>query len=76
MSAEAERKRVKVTRKVYAQRVGDLCIVCDSRERVGLLFCNPCNRSFDEAWSVECTIATAVAWAAKRARTFERKRRR
>lgn len=53
----------------------DLCVVCLERERVGHVFCKPCGRSHDNEIAKSNTHADAIAWAANRARRFERKRK-
>lgn len=52
------------------------CVVCGERPRTGALFCGPCGRSWDRDASKDASIAAAVLWAARRARWFERRRRR
>ena len=47
------------------------CIVCQERETGGIL-CHPCLRSFKQA--PDTSNAGTIAWAAKRARRFERRR--
>lgn len=50
------------------------CVVCDRRPREGSLFCQPCGRSYDADLRKDVSIAAAVAWAARRARYFARRR--
>lgn len=50
------------------------CVVCAERPRAGALFCAACARSWDRDAEKDATIAAAVAWAARRARRFERRR--
>jgi hypothetical protein len=50
------------------------CLVCAERPRSGMLFCAACARSWDRDAERDTTFAAAVAWAARRARMFERRR--
>ncbi len=48
------------------------CVVCNEAES-GLFMCERCKESFDES-RAGADAASAVEWAAKRARGFERRR--
>lgn len=46
--------------------MGDFCIVCRRKLRVGILFCRSCQRSYDSAMGQDATIAGVVEWTASR----------
>lgn len=56
------------------KRLDFSCVVCAERPRSGALFCAACARSWDRDAERDTTFAAAVAWAARRARAFERRR--
>lgn len=58
-------------------RAARQCIVCRERNRVGLLMCGPCSRSWDRDADRDNTFAAAVVWTAERAwKAAERAERR
>ena len=43
------------------------CVVCRNRFCSGLLFCAPCQRSYDRAVKRDASMAGLLRWCAKRA---------
>jgi hypothetical protein len=47
------------------------CVVChEMRAKAALIFCGPCERSYDQALSKNGSIAHIIIWAAERSRKF------
>jgi len=51
------------------------CVVCFEHETAGSLLCKLCGESYDRDLYRDDTVASAVLWAARRARRFERARK-
>ena len=51
------------------------CIVCMERPLSGFIFCDKCRKSWDRDAEKDETFAAAIIWAAKRARKYERARK-
>jgi hypothetical protein len=49
------------------------CVVCRVRPCAGLLFCVPCQRSYDRAMTKDATLAGLLRWCAERTRRLSTK---